>query len=324
MAECMYPNLPMLIAYQPIFLNFFWEIELSTMKILWLLISFVSFYIIYFYSKQILEFKSNIFFFFLFLFGAYQGASWVTIQSGNIAIITYAISFYFLYRLIKQNKKLGFFIVIGLLTAFKYHFIFLLLYPIFIDKKIEFKYHLLSFVVFAFVSLLSYHLYSNLYGELFSKVIGMQIDLGLGPYPSQLPIYNYFQNSISGLEFNTLFKGFIFLILFLIFFKKIRKDDNYSKIDLFILATLIVNICIPRLKLYDLLLIIPCTLKLIEDCVNSRTKVLLCNSIILVVATSFFFKAPQWWWINDAYYYIIILFLFFIYQRNFFRLKDKN
>ena len=324
MADRMFPNLPMLVAYQPIFLNFFWNIDYSSFKIIWLALTIFFLIVIYTSSKRILNYKSGLLFFLLFVLGAYEGSSWITFQSGNIATITYGISFYFLYRLVKEEKRLGFFIAIGILAAFKYHFILLLLYPVFIDKKIDIKYHALTFVVFFATSLSSYFVYPHLYNELFTEVIGKQLDQGLKPYPSQLFIYDYFREHLGALKFNTLFKGFLFVAMFLFFYNRIKKNPTCSKADLFILATFMINICLPRLKLYDLLLIIPCTIKILEDSWIAQDKTIISKLMVLIVACSFFFIYPQWWWDNWSYYYIILLFLLYIYQKDFFQFLSKQ
>tara|TARA_Y100001970_G_C14186811_1_gene833067 strand:+ start:557 stop:1834 length:1278 start_codon:yes stop_codon:yes gene_type:complete len=319
MADCMFPNLPMLVAYQPIFLNFFWNIDYSSFKLIWLSLAIIFLIVIYISSKQILNYKSNLLFFVLFLLGAYEGSSWITFQSGNIAIITYGISFYFLYRLIQNDKSLGFFVTIGILTAFKYHFILLLLYPVLVQRRIDIKYHALTFLVFFATTLTSYYMYPHLYNELFTEVIGKQLDQGLKPYPSQLFIYDYFRDHVDGLKFNTFFKGFVFVSMFLFFYNRIRKNSTYSKADLFILATFMINLCLPRLKLYDLLLIIPCTIKILEESWVSTDKKIISRLITLIIACTFFFIYPQWWWDNWSYYYIIVLFLLYIYQKDFFK-----
>jgi len=324
MADCMFPNLPMLIAYQPIFLNFFWNISYLTFEIIWLITTISFIYIIYFCSKRILDFKSNILFFVIFLLGAYQGASWVTFQSGNIAIITYGLSVLFLYRLIVKEKQLGFFILIGILTAFKYHFILLLLYPVFIKKRIDIKYHVLSFLVFISITALSFYFYSHLYSELINDVISVQLDQGLKPYPSELPIYQYFEPILSGLKFNTIFKGLIFLILFFFLYREIKNNKELTTSDIFIIATFMIMIGLPRLKLYDLLLIIPCTLKFLENCYFQSFNKFSSKSIFLIIASSFFFHKPAWWWSNHAFYYIILLFILFLVQKATFLRRFSN
>ena len=57
MADCMFPNLPMLVAYQPIFLNFFWNIDYSSFKIIWLALTIFFLIVIYTSSKRILNYN---------------------------------------------------------------------------------------------------------------------------------------------------------------------------------------------------------------------------------------------------------------------------
>jgi hypothetical protein len=232
----------------------------------------ISLFSIFFILKKIFKFDRDWrnFFLFFFSFGSVVFFSFI---SGNISVILYgflAIGVYFL-----QKKLFNYYyITILFVSLFKFYYLTFLLLPFYISGWKSLKNILIIIFLFFLIQYFFYIKSPELTIAFFDIIQGKYQDIlpirfqtGTGLYSiiEKMPwIFlstNNFEKSFFSLEINLFFWCIVsFMILLSVFFclnsKRIKNSKNHF---LFCISfgILVINLIIPRLVVYDLILTVP-------------------------------------------------------------------
>lgn len=290
-------------------------LDFEIYKILWLVIEIISFFIIIKYCFNIFNLKKNFFNFFLVLFG-FGGVCWSGILSGNISVILYAIISISIYELYKKNIY-NFCLLIILISIFKpYLLLFLILgFGLYKEKFIKyFIYTILFTLIIHFFSYILEPEYFKNYLDIiiystsdeYYKNLGSGIGL-IGLLDGFIKLFNIFTNNFF---ISKLFWLFILLVLCINYIL----DFQENKRAVIAYGILLINLLNPYLMNYDLYILIPCLIFLIEKnifFINQKNNKIFCyTSLVFIIVMQDKFSPL----------FLTSLFLFFI-TRNYFLKK---
>jgi len=272
-----YPILSTFLFIPFTLINFFWS------KVVWglFLLIFFIFYIIY----QRKLFSSNIhylFYSFIILFCLDKAVVYSFI-TGNISFILQillACSFYFLYK-----KKINtFFVIIFLISCFKFYFLIFAVCPILL-WKLKYKKEVLLTSAALFIFYLANYLYDpNLFNNWIQNIYKVSVgknyydSFGIGSLKCIISINNFLE-SHNIIKFNNReYFEVLFTFLYLVFIiglgfcylntKNIVNEKNFKTRIAF--SILIVAISIPRLEVYELIIFVAPIIFLIENFYDFR------------------------------------------------------
>ena len=292
--------------------NFFEKLWVAFLAILLLIYAYI--------STKLFNLKTNIIFNIIFILVMFEGANIVALQAGNISALVYlfVILAIFLYR--NNRKKFYFFPLVALATFVKFHLGILLLIPFILDDKFNLKGYSIFFAVLIGLFLLNYFIHGSFIAQWIENLA--YTDWGLKPWFSDLSILQpLWVNNMRDVEFNAIFKVLLapLFVINLIYFKKIianKFTDEETKDYLLVLCCLAFILILPRLKVYDFLIISCVTLKIYSDCIYSlfnKKKIVSYISLIilLVFYSAITYWRPQWDGSNNSYYYCIAFYLLY-------------
>ena len=215
---------------------------------------------------------------------SFGGISISVYFSGNISIFLnflFAISLYFL----SKNKENYYFFLISFLSIIKFPYLIFFGLPILL-KKINLKLCIKIFL-FIFLITLFYLFYFYLNNDLFlswynslklAKTIGDDGDFGRGIY--RIISNTLVNNNPSVIFYYLIYSLFIFSLSYFIFQKsKILKNKNIR----LALGVIVLVICLPRLKSYDLLILIPSIYFIIESLKFKKYDILIKFILLLML-----------------------------------------
>ena len=272
-----YPILSTFLFVPFTLINFFWS------KIVWGVFLLISFVLYIVYQKKL--FNSNIhylFYTFVILFCLDKTVVY-SFFTGNISFflqIILACSFYFLYK-----KKINtFFIIIFLISFFKFYHLIFALCPILL-WKLKYKKEVLLTSAALFIFYLSNYLYDpNLFNNWLQNIYKVSVaknyydGFGIGSLKYIISLNNFFEgNSIiklSNREFVEVFFTLTYLIIFIcIGFYYLNLNVTLNEKNFIIriaFSILIVAASIPRLEVYDLIIFVSPVLFLLENFYNFK------------------------------------------------------
>ena len=272
-----YPILSTFLFVPFTLINFFWS------KIVWGVFLLISFVLYIIYQRKL--FNSNIhylFYTFVILFCLDKTVVY-SFFTGNISFllqIILACSFYFLYK----KKINAFFIIIFLISCFKFYFLIFALCPILL-WKLKYKKEVLLTSAALFIFYLSNYLYDpNLFNNWLQNIYKVSVaknyydGFGIGSLKYIISLNNFFEeNSIiklSNREFVEVFFTLIYLIVFIcIGFYYLNLNVTLNEKNFIIriaFSILIVAASIPRLEVYDLIIFVSPVLFLLENFYNFK------------------------------------------------------
>ena len=272
-----YPILSTFLFVPFTLINFFWS------KIVWGVFLLISFVLYIIYQRKL--FNSNIhylFYTFVILFCLDKTVVY-SFFTGNISFllqIILACSFYFLYK-----KKINtFFIIIFLISCFKFYLLIFALCPILL-WKLKYKKEVLLTSAALFIFYLSNYLYDpNLFNNWLQNIYKASVaknyydGFGIGSLKYIISLNNFFEeNSIiklSNREFVEVFFTLIYLIVFIcIGFYYLNLNVTLNEKNFIVriaFSILIVAASIPRLEVYDLIIFVSPVLFLLENFYNFK------------------------------------------------------
>ena len=281
--DCLDPRITLTANFSVPTLEILKYIGLINIKIanfFWVFLEIISFFLIFVVLKEIFKFNYEWRNFFLILF-SFGSIFFFSFFSGNISVILYgflAIGIYFL------KKKLFnyYYLIVLFVSLFKFYYLTFLLLPFYILGWKSLRNILVSIILFFVIQYFFYVKDPDLTIAFFDVIQGKyQDDLptrfltGTGLYSiiEKMPwIFlgiNNFENSFFSFQTN-LFIWFIisttiFLsILYCLNNKKIKNSNNHF---LFCISygILVINLLIPRLVSYDLILTVPALFYLLNQ-----------------------------------------------------------
>ena len=272
-----YPILSTFLFVPFTLINFFWS------KIVWGVFLLISFVLYIIYQRKL--FNSNIhylFYTFVILFCLDKTVVY-SFFTGNISFllqIILACSFYFLYK----KKINAFFIIIFLISCFKFYLLIFALCPILL-WKLKYKKEVLLTSAALFIFYLSNYLYDpNLFNNWLQNIYKASVaknyydGFGIGSLKYIISLNNFFEeNSIikfSNREFVEVFFTLTYLIIFIcIGFYYLNLNVTLNEKNFIIriaFSILIVAASIPRLEVYDLIIFVSPVLFLLENFYNFK------------------------------------------------------
>ena len=272
-----YPILSTFLFVPFTLINFFWS------KIVWGVLFLISFVLYIIYQRKL--FNSNIhylFYTFVILFCLDKTVVY-SVFTGNISFllqIILACSFYFLYK----KKINAFFIIIFLISCFKFYFLIFALCPILL-WKLKYKKEILLTSAALFIFYLSNYLYDpNLFNNWLQNIYKASVaknyydGFGIGSLKYIISLNNFFEENsvikLSNREFVEIFFTLIYLIIFIcIGFYYLNLNVTLNEKNLIIriaFSILIVAASIPRLEVYDLIIFVSPVLFLLENFYNFK------------------------------------------------------
>ena len=272
-----YPILSTFLFIPFTLINFFWS------KIVWGVFLLISFVLYIIYQRKL--FNSNIhylFYTFVILFCLDKTVVY-SFFTGNISFllqIILACSFYFLYK----KKINAFFIIIFLISCFKFYLLIFALCPILL-WKLKYKKEVLLTSAALFIFYLSNYLYDpNLFNNWLQNIYKVSVaknyydGFGIGSLKYIISLNNFFEeNSIikfSNREFVEVFFTLTYLIIFIcIGFYYLNLNVTLNEKNFIIriaFSILIVAASIPRLEVYDLIIFVSPVLFLLENFYNFK------------------------------------------------------
>jgi len=272
-----YPILSTFLFIPFTLINFFWS------KIVWGVFLLISFVLYIIYQRKL--FNSNIhylFYTFVILFCLDKTVVY-SFFTGNISFllqIILACSFYFLYK----KKINAFFIIIFLISCFKFYLLIFALCPILL-WKLKYTKEVLLTSAALFIFYLSNYLYDpNLFNNWLQNIYKVSVaknyydGFGIGSLKYIISLNNFFEeNSIiklSNREFVEVFFTLTYLIIFIcIGFYYLNLNVTLNEKNFIIriaFSILIVAASIPRLEVYDLIIFVSPVLFLLENFYNFK------------------------------------------------------
>ena len=273
--NCLNPNINLTVNFSPgtlELIKYLGYLNNSNANILWVFFEIISLFSFFFILKEIFKFNYEWRNFLIFFF-SFGGTIFISFVSGNISVILYGLISLGIYFLYKKFFNYYYFIII-FVSLFKFYYLSFLIIPFYLLGQKSVNKIFLSIILFIFIQ---YFFYIN------NPSLTMEfLDVIQGKYPDQLPIrmqtgsglysiiekipwiflgITNFNKSFFSLEINLILWLIIsFIILLSIFYclnlEKIKKSKNHF---LFCLSfgILSIDLIIPRLVVYDLILTIP-------------------------------------------------------------------
>ena len=273
--DCLDPRITLTANYSPStleILKYIGSLNIKTANFFWVFLEIISFFLIFFVLKETFKFNYGWRNFFLILF-SFGSIFFFSFFSGNISVILYgflAIGIYFL------KKKLFnyYYLIVLFVSLFKFYYLTFLLLPFYILGWKSLKNILAYFLLFFVIQYFFYMKNPDLTIAFFDVIQGkyqdnlptrFQTGTGLYSIIEKIPWVfldiNDFEKSFFSLQTN-LFVWFITIsmislsVFFCLNSKKIKNNKNHF---LFCISfgILVINLIIPRLVVYDLILTIP-------------------------------------------------------------------
>tara|TARA_Y100000590_G_scaffold214633_1_gene243331 strand:+ start:7462 stop:8652 length:1191 start_codon:yes stop_codon:yes gene_type:complete len=273
--DCLNPNITLTANYSPIaleMLKYLGSLNIKIANFFWVLFEIISFSIIFYVLKKIFKFNYEWrnFFIIFFSFGA---SLFTSFFSGNISVILYgfiSLGIYFLFK-----KKFDYYyLIILFVSLFKFYYLAFLILPFYIIGWKSINKIFLCICGFIFIQYLSYINNPEITLAFFDVIQGkyeniyptrFQTGTGLFSIIEKMPwIFigiNDFNESFFILKINLMIWFFIIsLILISVYFclnsTKNRKSNNNFLYSLSF-GILAINLVIPRLVVYDVILTVP-------------------------------------------------------------------
>ena len=273
--DCLDPRITLIANFSPStleILKYIGSINIKTANFFWVFLEIISFFLIFFVLKKIFKFDYGWrnFLIFFFSFGA---TVFISFFSGNLSVILYgflSLGIYFLYK----KFFTFYYLIVVFVSLFKFYYLSFLIIPFYlIGWKSLNK---IFFCIILFI-LIQYFFYINnpdltetyidvLQGK-YKDILPVRMQTGTGLYSiiEKMPwIFlgiNNFEKSFFSLETNLFFWFITSSIISLSVFvclngKRIKNSKNHF---LFCISfgILVINLIIPRLVVYDLILTVP-------------------------------------------------------------------
>ena len=273
--SCLDPNITLTANYSPgtlELIKYLGYFNIQNANILWVFFEIISLLSLFFILKEIFKFDyewRNILIFF-FSFG---GTIFISFISGNLSVILYgliSLGIYFLYK----NLFNLYYLIILFVSLFKFYYLSFLIIPFYLIGLKSLNKIFVSILLFVIIQYFFYINNPNLSMAFFDVIQGKYTDVlpvrmltGSGLYsliekiPWALQGVTDFDKSFFSLETNLMIWLIVsFVILLSIFYflngEKIKKSNNHF---LFCLSfgILSIDLIIPRLVVYDLILTVP-------------------------------------------------------------------
>ena len=281
-----YPYMPLTLqVFKPLlYLNFF------NAKLLWGFLNILIFFYSFLCLKKILKSKYSLILYFLIIIFALDKTVIYSFISGNVSFILFSLFIIAYYHLLTNNRQLFFYFAVIFISLFNIYFLIYLFLPLFLKKKNSLFYISVSI----FITLGIYYLDWIYEKDFFiSYIKSFQTTLGGTAHGSSgigfLNLFQKFSEYFSYNNFQTpifLYLSFTTITLY-IFFRIISKIDFNKEKTLFsALILLFLSILLPRLVVYEMILIVPLMLYLIENLEKFYTKKY--TKVIFLVFFSFF------------------------------------
>ena len=271
--DCLHPNITLSANYSPATLEiikYLGSVNIVTANFIWIFLEILSIFSVFYVLKKVFKFDYNWrnFLLICFSFGSIFFFSFI---SGNISFILYGLIAFGIFFL---KKKLFhfYYLIILFISFFKFYYLSFLLLPFYLLRWKSLKSIIFYVIVFF---LIQYYFYLRnpdltlafldvIQGK-YEDVLPIRFQTGTGLYSiiEKMPwIFldvNEYESSFFSLKINLMLWFIIsFTIIFSTFIclKKIKNKDNYFlySISFGILA---INLLIPRLVAYDLILTVP-------------------------------------------------------------------
>lgn len=265
-------------AYPPLTLNFFKPfsyLNFINAKLAWGFLSISTFFYSFLCLKRILKTRFSLILYFLIIIFSLDKTVIYSFFTGNVSFILFNLLIIGFYQFINKREFLFYFIVV-FISLFKIYFLIYLFFPILLREKNSFFY-VSSSIFFIFSIYFFDWIYEKDY--FLSYIYSFQTTLGGTEHGlSGIGILNLFQKTLDKFSYSDirislvayLFFVGIILYSFFIFTKKLifnKERIIFSSIVLFLLSILL-----PRLVIYETILIVPLILYLVENLEKFYTK----------------------------------------------------
>ena len=273
--SCLNPNITLTANFSPgtlEILKYLGYLNISTAEFFWVFLEIISMFTFFFVLKKVLKFNYGWRNFLIFFF-SFGGTVFISFISGNISVVLYgliSLGIYFLHK----NFFNYYYLIIIFVSLFKFYYLSFLIIPFYLQGLKSINKISLSIFLFVFIQYFFYINNPNLTLDFLDVIQGkyldnlpvrMQTGSGLYSIIEKMPLVflgiDKFEKSFFSLEINLLV-WFVtsFIILFSVFhclnLEKIKKSKKHF---LFCISfgILVINLIIPRLVVYDLILTVP-------------------------------------------------------------------
>jgi len=273
--SCLDPNITLTANYSPgtlELIKYLGYFSIKNANILWVFFEIISLLLIFFVLKEIFKFDyewRNI----LILLFSFGGTIFISFISGNLSVILYgfiSLGIYFLYK----NFFNYYYLIILFVSLFKFYYLSFLIIPFYLIGWKSFNKIFLSILLFVVIQYFFYINDPNLSMAFFDVIQGKYPDnlpvrmlTGTGLYsliekmPWVLQGVSDFDKSFFSLQINLIIWSIISFVILLSIFHCLNEEriKKSSKHFLFCLSfgILSIDLIIPRLVVYDLILTVP-------------------------------------------------------------------
>ena len=317
-----YPPLTTLFFIPFTLINFFWA------KIIWgiLLIFFLLIFINF--QRKLFQTKIHYLLYFVIILYSLDKTIIYSFFTGNnsfILQILIGISFYFL----SKNNKNIFFIIVCLVSFFKFYFLIFILCPILLYKLKYIKEIIFSILLVGLFYLFNYLFDPILFANWLSNVYKASIakgyyeGFGIGSLNYIISLFDILENNkiiiLNKREYYEVAFTFLYLISIVsigyFFLTKNKINKSKSQNLKLALSILLIGICIPRLEIYELIIFVAPIIFLLENYYNYRQDKNIYKIILNFIFISLFLLNGD----SGITYPFLVFFMFstlFFYKKN--------
>ena len=273
--DCLDPNIKLTANFLPStyeMLKYFGSLNISTAKFLWIFLETISIALIFFISKELFKINFNWRNFLLIIF-SFGSTIFISFFSGNISVILYGFLILGIYFLNKNFNNI-FYIIVIFVSLFKFYYLTFLILPFYIlgwnSIKNIFFYLFLFFLIQYFFYINNTDLTIAFFDIIQGKVEGnlpTRFLTGTGLYSiiEKMPWVFFGVKNFDKSYFSLEISLFLWLLISSIFLlsiflclnnERIKNSKNHS-LYCISFGVLIINLIIPRLVVYDLVLTVP-------------------------------------------------------------------
>tara|TARA_B100000029_G_C17525132_1_gene941386 strand:- start:505 stop:1686 length:1182 start_codon:yes stop_codon:yes gene_type:complete len=273
--DCLDPNIKLTANFLPStyeMLKYFGSLNISTAKFLWIFLETISIALIFFISKELFKINFNWRNFLLIIF-SFGSTIFISFFSGNISVILYGFLILGIYFLNKNFNNI-FYIIVIFVSLFKFYYLTFLILPFYIlgwnSIKNIFFYLFLFFLIQYFFYINNTDLTIAFFDIIQGKVEGnlpTRFLTGTGLYSiiEKMPWAFFGVKNFDKSYFSLEISLFLWLLISSIFLlsiflclnsERIKNSKNHS-LYCISFGVLIINLIIPRLVVYDLVLTVP-------------------------------------------------------------------
>ena len=289
--NCLDPNITLSVNYSPgtlELIKYFGLINISFANFLWIFFEILSLLTIFYVLKKIYKFNYEWRNFLIFFF-SFGGSIFISFISGNVSVILcglLALGIFFLYKKFFNY----YYLIVIFVSFFKFYYLSFLLIPFFLLGFKSLKKIFFSIILFIFVQYLFYinnpeltlaflDVIQGKYGDVLP--IRMQTGTGLYSIIEKMPAMIFESKSLivsfSSLKINLLIWFILNLIILLSVFYCLHSKTIVTSKAYFLycisFGILSINLIIPRLVAYDLILTIPVFFYLLNQINYEKLKI---------------------------------------------------